>query len=213
MLYSRLQKSKINASQFLVYQKPPKYRADFGTNIILGWRPVKTVERWCGISKKTVIDWYNFCRDVCAEFMLQHSDPIGGPGTVVEVDEAKFGKRKYNRGHLRDGKWVLGGIERGTDNVFMVVIPNKAAATLISIIQNYVKPGSTIHTNELLSYSRLGTLGYVHQTVDHSTNFVDLITGAYTQNIECSWAHYKSKYKRMHVTSSDLFPTYLIEYM
>ena len=26
--------------------------------------PVDTVVRWCEISNKTVIDWYNFCRDV-----------------------------------------------------------------------------------------------------------------------------------------------------
>ena len=49
---------------------------------------------------------------------------------VVEVDEAKFGKRKYNRGRWREGHWVLGGVERGTDNVFMEVVPTRDAATL-----------------------------------------------------------------------------------
>ena len=87
--------------------------------------------------------------------------------------------------------------------MFMVVILNKAAATLIPIIQNYIKPGSTIHTDELLSYSWLGTLGYVHQTVNHSTNFVDPITGGYTQNIEGSWAHSKSKYNTSSGSSSN----------
>ena len=31
--------------------------------------PIKIVSKWMGISKKTVIDWYNFCRDVCAEYL------------------------------------------------------------------------------------------------------------------------------------------------
>lgn len=37
---------------------------------------------------------------------------IGGPGVIVEVDESKFGKRKYNKGHKVPGVWVFGGVER-----------------------------------------------------------------------------------------------------
>ncbi|KAG8227915.1 hypothetical protein J437_LFUL011843 [Ladona fulva] len=40
---------------------------------------------------------------------------LGGEGKVVEIDESKFGKRKFNRGRLVEGKWVFGGIERGTE--------------------------------------------------------------------------------------------------
>lgn len=44
--------------------------------------------------------------------------PIGGVGLEVEIDESKFGKRKYNRGHLVVGQWVFVGVERGSNRCF-----------------------------------------------------------------------------------------------
>ena len=61
------------------------------------------------------MDWYNFVRDICAEY---HTALIGGPEIEVEIDESKFGKRKYNRGRVVDGHWVFGGIERGSGECF-----------------------------------------------------------------------------------------------
>ena len=46
------------------------------------------------ITQKNAIDWYNFFRDVCAEYFVNHPVTLGGPGKVVEIDESKFGKRK-----------------------------------------------------------------------------------------------------------------------
>lgn len=37
---------------------------------------------------------------------------IGGRNKIVELDESKIGKRKYNRGQKVEGAWVIGGIER-----------------------------------------------------------------------------------------------------
>ena len=57
-------------------------------------------------SSETVIDWYNYCREVCAyKVMKHHAGPIGGEGTTVEIDESKFGKMKYNRGRYIEGQW------------------------------------------------------------------------------------------------------------
>ena len=63
--------------------------------------------RETGASARVTVDWFNFCRDVCAQNFLDHPIVIGGPGTVVEIDESKFGKRKHNRGRAVDGHWVL----------------------------------------------------------------------------------------------------------
>jgi hypothetical protein len=38
------------------------------------------------------------------EWAMNSAECIGGPGTVVEIDESKFGKRKYNKGHHVEGQ-------------------------------------------------------------------------------------------------------------
>lgn len=62
-------------------------------------------------SNSTIVDWFNFARDVCVVLLEKDSQPIGGPGKVVEIDESKFGKRKCHKGRLVDGVWVSDGIE------------------------------------------------------------------------------------------------------
>ena len=57
----------------------------------------------------------------------------------MEIDESKFGKRKYNRGRWQEGHWVFGGIERHTKKAFLVEVPQRDAATLIPIIQHYLQ--------------------------------------------------------------------------
>ena len=45
------------------------------------------------LSDHTVVDWSNYLREVCIEVISQQSEKIGGVGKVVEIDEAKIGKR------------------------------------------------------------------------------------------------------------------------
>ena len=44
--------------------------------------------------------------------LLPQNVSIGGPGIIVEIDESKFGKRMYYRGHRVNGAWVLVMFER-----------------------------------------------------------------------------------------------------
>ena len=134
---------------------------------------------------------------------------------VVEIDESKFGKRKYNRGRVVDGHWVFGGIERGSKSAFMVVVPDRTKNTLMPIIQKYIRTSLTIMSDEWRAYADIGTSGYTHQTVNHSENFIDPTTGAHTQGIEGHWSCTKRMMRKQGVmnTSSDLFPTYLVEFL
>ena len=73
---------------------------------------------------------------------------------MVEIDETKVGKRKYNRGRMVEGSWVLGMIDLGTCEVSMSEIrleicPNndRSSSTLTKLIGKYVKKGTTIITD------------------------------------------------------------------
>ena len=102
---------------------------------MLNYHPAITLFSHIQISDHTAVDWYNFVRDVCAEYIQQHPVVIGGVGIEVEIDESKFGGRKYNRGRWQEGHWVFGGIERVTGRAFFVEVQQRDAATLIPIIQ------------------------------------------------------------------------------
>ena len=62
------------------------------------------------LSSATVVDWASFCREVCEEVIVEKSEPIGGKNVRVQIDESKRGKRKYHRGHLVEGQWVVSGL-------------------------------------------------------------------------------------------------------
>ena len=79
-----------------------------------------------------------------AVYLQDNSQKIGGPHKTVEIDDSKFGKRKYHRGHRVQGQWIFGGVERSTGRSFFVPVQNRSHATLTAINRAWVEPGTTI---------------------------------------------------------------------
>lgn len=139
-----------------------------------------------GHSPNTITAFYSHFRRLVSTTLEDEDATIGGTGIIVEIDETKLGKRKYNRGHRVDGVWILVGVERSTDRkVFLERVVDRSAATLEDVIRRHVLPGSIVHTDLWKGYSSLGSnLDLVHRTVNHSIGFKDYETGVHTNTVE-----------------------------
>ncbi|GFT86238.1 DDE_Tnp_IS1595 domain-containing protein [Nephila pilipes] len=84
-------------------------------------------------SSKTLADWRQFINIVILDYIENNFEKIGGTGRIVEVDESKFGKRKYHQGHPVEEQWVFRGGERGS--VFLVAAHDRSRKILLTTIQ------------------------------------------------------------------------------
>ena len=105
----------------------------------------------------------------------------------MEIDESKFGKRKYHRGHRVEGVWVVGGVEKTLERrIFLVVVQDRTQETLLQIIKENVAEGSIIHTDYWAGYlgiDRLFGFRFHHERVNHTDCFVRE-DGCHTNTIE-----------------------------
>ncbi|XP_011705455.1 PREDICTED: uncharacterized protein LOC105460657, partial [Wasmannia auropunctata] len=104
------------------------------------------------IASNTAVDWINFCRELLAQWITNNQEQIGGLNKIVEIDKAKFGRRKHYRGRLITGQWLFGTIEHDTGRFFVIPVENRSEKTLTSIIRRLILPGSTIYSDYWRAY-------------------------------------------------------------
>ena len=69
-------------------------------------------------SDQTIIEWTSFFREVCINDVLHCSEPIGGNGVEVEIDESKLGKGNIIKvAELKDSGY-LGDVKNTTNQKY-----------------------------------------------------------------------------------------------
>ena len=141
------------------------------------------------MSHNTLEKIYVLCCEVCEVRVELGSEKLGGPGKVVEMDESKFGKRKYHEGYLVQGQWAFGDVdlvERGSRKMALVPVEKQNKETLIPLIQKWVAPGPNIVNDCWAAYDSviLKELELCHCTVNHSDSHKDPQTNAQINTIE-----------------------------
>lgn len=181
--------------------------------------PAKTAASMLGWRADTAGRWLKHLRQIVTEMILtgDFSDVVlGGPGIIVEIDESKFGKRKYNRGRRANGDWVMGMVERTTRRrIVMIVVKDRSAETLLPIVSKFIAPGSIIHSDMWKAYGNISSIplrNYEHRTLCHKDEFVASDEwGTHTQTIEGNWGSCKREIPIQIRTGQDL-QDYLFEF-
>ena len=132
----------------------------------------------------------------------------------VEADETYVGGKTTGgkRGRGAPNKTVVFGMLERDGDVMANVVPNVRKKTLQTIIKENVVKDSTIHTDELKSYSGLSKAGFEHETVNHGAGqYVD--GDCHVNGIEGFWARLKLSIRGTHIhVSRKHLQTYVKEF-
>jgi transposase len=171
----------------------------------------KRVEREIGVTYKTA---WRMC-DQIRKYMtaLDSNDPVGGVGETVQIDETFIGGKSKNDGtsRLTSKKVVVGFQECGGELVTRVIRTN-SKDVLLPLVSEHVLPGTTVHTDQLRSYLALGEMGYRHQRVNHTFEYVSK-DGCHVNTLEGFWNILKRSISGTHIhVSAKHLPKYLGEF-
>jgi transposase-like protein len=154
----------------------------------------KELERQLGVTYKTA---WRMGHEIRKHMALVDGDaPLFGE---VEIDETLVGGRHSGkRGRGATGKTIVFGMLQRKGDVMTEVVPDVKRKTLHPVVEANVKPGATVHTDELNSYGGLKAKGYQHKVVNHSRG--EYVRGfCHVNGLENFWKHFKSAIRSTHI--------------
>lgn len=131
----------------------------------------------------------------------KHMDFVDGNPPLdgkIEVDETFIGGRAGKEGYGGRGKATLFGMLDRDGDVRTEVVPNRGRKTLLPIIKDSIKAGSTIYSDYHGAYDNLWQEGYEQGRVNHSKN--EYVRGdAHVNTIESYWSRLKLSIRGTHI--------------
>lgn len=140
----------------------------------------------------------------------------------VEMDEMYLGGRETNKhdskrtegtqGRSTKTKTPIFGMIQRDGAVVAMKVENTQGATLMPIVSQFVKEGTTTYTDELSAYNKLSANGYNHLLVNHGKREFVRAKDIHTNSIEGFWGHFKRViFSTYHCVSKDYVQRYIDE--
>ena len=121
------------------------------------------------VAKKCVRNVLKKISGIFVEKLYYNINIIGNDNEIIEIDESKFGKRKYNKGHIVKNVWDFWLFERNNKKrVLLFHVDNRINLTLQFKIKNCVAHEVTIYDDCCKRYGNLSEHEFNHKTVNNS---------------------------------------------
>jgi len=173
------------------------------------------LSRTLGVTLKT--GWFMSHR-VREAMRVLGMEPMGGAGTVVEIDETMQGRiagapKKIPHGHhLNWRNIVLTLVERG-GSARSFHVEGSTMATLLPVIRANVHRETSVMTDELTGYKKLGDEFASHESVNHSaeewargrvtTNTVEGYFALFKRGMRGTYQHCAEKHLHRYLAEFD----------
>lgn len=175
----------------------------------------KELERTLGVTYKTAWRMGQHIR-----MLMAKADGFEVLKGHIELDEAYVGGRRSGgkRGRGAPGKTIVFGMKEREGRMVAETIPDVKKATLREATLRNVEPGSTVSTDELMSYGLLEGDGFKHGMVKHGAkewSYYDYRHNAWhhTNHVESFWKLFKASVRSTHIhVSAKYMDRYLREF-
>lgn len=137
------------------------------------------------LSKTTVMDYYQFCREVCFVIVSNRTKPIGGPDHILVINEFQI-DRVVSAQKRR--VCFLEGFDKTTNDCFLIEIQKTDVETIVPLLRKFVRVGSTVITSSWESFSKLDNEHLLNALWDHPIQFVQLDNfEVKSSKVKCMW--------------------------
>jgi transposase-like protein len=168
------------------------------------------VARHIGCSYKTA---WHLCHRIRTAMSEAESPMLGGPGTIVEVDETFVGGKSKGKGRGRGSKIAVLGIAERGGRVHLQSIPNTTALAIHPILKDRIDPDTDkVSTDAASVYGNAFPKGK-HQKTKHKYEVKQKGFIASTRTIESAFSLFKRGIVgSYHKMSRDHMDSYLSEF-
>lgn len=135
---------------------------------------------------------------------IDGDEPLGGPGEIVEIDEAYIGGARKGEYGRRNKTIVIGMMERGEGGrITAEVVPDATGPTLRNEIHENVAKGTEIHADMHPAYTHLDKQGYGLRRINKEELGAYVTGDGVTVNaVENFWRHLKCSIQGTHISVS-----------
>ena len=167
------------------------------------------------VSKKSILQWYNYYRDVMTTYLVQNPVEFSRHCTIHVDETAIGGKRKYQRGRIPSvqTRWLFGMVCSVHHKFYGEFIEDKSHQSIIPLISRHIQRGAVIHSDGANVYKCLSQMFYTHRYVIHDKYYVDPYTGVHSNCIENVWGNLKMYLKKIRGSQSQMLDGHLDEWI